>query len=497
MATEGQKSQPLDCELCIVGAGYAALNALNAAAKYLKKGARVVIVDKSSTWGGQWLHQYDFVRLHQPYRMFTAGDQPWTLDRDPSYLATRREVLDHFASVPGRSAGQLELHALFGHAYAGHHVREGRVELDALPMQGASAPVRIRAKRLLIGTGIDIAPLPAYPLSSTRVRSVAVSDPVLTSREFLDGRDPVYIIGSGKTAMDCARHLIQNRGARRREINVIAGSGMWFMVRDNIYPSGARRFVRGTVNADLFLTVAKLFDGQNEAEIMEHLRRRGCTHTVWGVAGNCRIGLMSLAEKAELRAGVDHVFHGHLVDVDGTRMTMRQGDVLQEHNVPAGSYFINCTTHLRGGPHQPVLRDSGLVCAPQFALGLTGMSAYFLTHLWFRDQLSAIAPLLYRFDVDVKPKLRFTPHLGLMIMANMLMVSPRLPPSIAGKYEGDFNRWYPLYRRVPMLARLSANRGMLLDKAERFVKLRFSDTSEFVPALSRPVTSLASDSVYA
>src|SRR6266700_5767901 len=56
-----------DCELCIVGAGYAALNALNAAAKYLNKGDRVVVIDRNETWGGQWLGQYDFIRLHQPY----------------------------------------------------------------------------------------------------------------------------------------------------------------------------------------------------------------------------------------------------------------------------------------------------------------------------------------------------------------------------------------------------------------------------------------------
>src|SRR5271155_3851294 len=90
----------LDCDLCIVGAGYAALNGLNAAAKYLKKGQRVVLIDKNPTWGGQWVHQYDFVRLHQPYRMFTAGDQPWALKSDPSHLATRREVLDHLGTVP-------------------------------------------------------------------------------------------------------------------------------------------------------------------------------------------------------------------------------------------------------------------------------------------------------------------------------------------------------------------------------------------------------------
>ena len=69
--------------------------------------------------------------LHQPYALFTAGDQRWTLDRDRSHLATRREELDHLASVPAISAGHLEVTALFRHEYRGHRISEGRVEIDA------------------------------------------------------------------------------------------------------------------------------------------------------------------------------------------------------------------------------------------------------------------------------------------------------------------------------------------------------------------------------
>src|SRR5687768_3347304 len=115
----------IECSLCIIGAGYAGLNALNVAAKYLRPGERVVLIDKNEGWGGQWIHQYGFVRLHQPYRMFTAGDQPWKLARDASYLATRSEVLEHLSSVPEVSAGHLELRPLFGHAYVGHRIRGG------------------------------------------------------------------------------------------------------------------------------------------------------------------------------------------------------------------------------------------------------------------------------------------------------------------------------------------------------------------------------------
>ena len=475
MTTDGRATDSLDCDLCIIGAGYAALNGLNAAAKHLTKGARVVVIDKNATWGGQWLHQYDFLRLHQPYRMFTAGDQPWTLDRDRSHLATRREVLDHLASVPDLSARQLELKPLFGHVYQGHSLREGRVEVLAAEISGTKPAKRIRAKRLLNGIGVDVKPLPAYPLSSTRVRSVAPSDPLLCEPEFLQGNDPVYIIGSGKTAMDVARHLLQHRSAARREINVIAGSGMWFFVRDNLYPTGAQRYLRGTLNSDMFLTMCELYNGQNDAEIMESFRRKGYVHAVWGQAGNCRLGLLSLAERDELCAGVDRVFHGHLIDVEGTSMTIRADGSLQAHKVPEGAYFINCTTHFLQAPHQPVLQDSGLVCAPQHALGLTGTSAYVLTHMWLRGELGAVAHELFRMRIDVEPKVRFATNLGLMAMANVTLINAHLPMKILAGYEGDYNKWYPPYRRLPLLARMLKNRHMLLEKAQRILRLRFSD----------------------
>lgn len=468
---ESPVGKTLDCELCVVGAGYAALNGLNAAAKYLKQGERVVVVDKNSTWGGQWLHQYDFVRLHQPYQMFTAGDQPWKLRREPSYLATRGEVLDHLASVPPISAGHLEITPLFGHAYRSHRIHEGRAEIDAAPV-GGGPTVRIRARRLLKATGTDIESLPPFRLSSTRIRSVAVSDPVLMTGEFVDSNAPVYIIGSGKTAMDCARHVARSG----RSVNILAGGGMWFFVRDNLYTLGAGRFTGGGVlTGDLFLRMAQLFDGQNESDVMQVFERDGFALNVFGQAANCRYGILSFAEREAIRRGVDEVHRGHLVDVDGTRMVLRDGTQQREVKVPNGAWFINCTSHLRHIPHEPILQDSGLVCAPQFALGFTGTSAYYVTHLWFRDELARVAPELFRGRVDVEPKLRFAPQVALMVMANLALVSARLPLSIPANFRGDFNKWYPLYRQLPMLARITASRGEILRKAERLLRRRFAD----------------------
>ena len=53
------------CDLCIVGGGYASMNALDAASTYLPEKSRVVIVGKGSRWGGHWVEEYAFVKLHE------------------------------------------------------------------------------------------------------------------------------------------------------------------------------------------------------------------------------------------------------------------------------------------------------------------------------------------------------------------------------------------------------------------------------------------------
>ena len=82
MQTRQQHQQRAD--LVILGGGYAAVNALEAASFHLPEGARVFVVAREAGWGGQWVEQYEFVRLHQPYRAFTAGKREWDLGRIPA-----------------------------------------------------------------------------------------------------------------------------------------------------------------------------------------------------------------------------------------------------------------------------------------------------------------------------------------------------------------------------------------------------------------------------
>jgi hypothetical protein len=80
--------------------------------------------------------------------------------------------------------------------------------------------------------------------------------------------------------------------------------------------------------------------------------------------------------------------------------------------------------------------------------------------------------------VDVEPKLRFGPQLSLMIMANSTLAFAKLPRSIPGKFVGDFNKWYPRHRQLPMFARVLTGQSGIQRKAARLLPLRFSDSPD-------------------
>src|SRR3978361_48000 len=71
-AADGSTSSVETCEVCIVGAGVTGLNALFVASQYLRRGQRVILVDRRRRAGGMWVDTYPYVRLHQPHPMFTA-----------------------------------------------------------------------------------------------------------------------------------------------------------------------------------------------------------------------------------------------------------------------------------------------------------------------------------------------------------------------------------------------------------------------------------------
>ena len=49
----------------------------------------VVLIDRGYRWGGHWADQYAFCKLHQPYKMYTAGEREWSITKGVGVLYTK------------------------------------------------------------------------------------------------------------------------------------------------------------------------------------------------------------------------------------------------------------------------------------------------------------------------------------------------------------------------------------------------------------------------
>ena len=227
-------------ELIIVGAGISGLNALAVASDYLSAHDRVVLVDGRHRAGGMWVDTYAFVRLHQPYPIFTAGDIAWQLEEPASHLATREEVLDHLGHCVEVARAKVDLEQRFGWEYVGHAEADGEVAVTLRGPDGRSET--LSTKRLIKAYGNNVVPSSPLPISSAAVRSTTPEELPLAIASHPEDRGPIWIIGSGKTAMDVALMLRRERPGR--ELNMVAGSGTMFSRRETFFPTGSEALVR-------------------------------------------------------------------------------------------------------------------------------------------------------------------------------------------------------------------------------------------------------------
>lgn len=160
------------CDVCIVGA-----------------------VDRRQRVGGMWVDTYQYVRLHQPHPMFTAGNIQWTLGPDRSYLATKAEVLDHFQHCLNVIKQRLQVDEFFGWAVESHDDTDGIVRITCRSLDGQR--VVIEAKQLIKAYGFQAKPNEPLEISSERILSVSPDFCEMRCGEMRASDTPVWIIGGG------------------------------------------------------------------------------------------------------------------------------------------------------------------------------------------------------------------------------------------------------------------------------------------------------------
>ncbi|ORW55122.1 potassium transporter [Mycolicibacterium peregrinum] len=449
---------PEDCDVCIVGAGLCGMNALFVASTYLRPDQKIILIDRRPRVGGMWVDTYPYVRLHQPHPMFTAGNIKWTIGREPSYLATKPEVLDHFGYCLQQIRQRVRVEEHYGWDFQSADTSDGAVQVTCRDGDGELRT--IRTPRLIKAYGVRVMPNEALELSSERVRSVSPDSCDVRSGEIHDTNTPVWVIGSGKTAMDTAHALITSSPGR--EVNMVAGSGTFFASRDRFFPAGARRWAGGTSLTKMSIEMTRLFDGTNEDEVARWF------HSAYGTcptqqADHYVAGVLSEAENATISAGLNDVVMDHLVDVvdsnGAAELVFRTG---ARKAVTPGSWIVNCTGYLTKGehPYEPYVSGDGSVLSIQLrsaTVHLTSFAAYFATHLMFLGKLNTVP--LYELDLqDLAQKSKKSLVYAMFTLAqhNLSLISDAVPVSVFRECGLDFNRWYPMPRQLSATARFMA-----------------------------------------
>lgn len=464
MTTQTEATTVLDmqrCALVIVGAGIAGLNALYAASRYLKPTDKVLLVERHMRAGGMWTETYDYVRLHQPHPMFTAGDIPWTLGQPPAHLATRQEVLAHFAHCLAELRQRVTLVEYYGYDYLGHEEAQEagvwHVNVDIAPLTGGGRPLRIRADHCVKAFGFRIPENAPLTFSSTQLVSLAPQDEAL----FAPSVAPVYVIGGGKTGMDTAHHLLARFPAR--EVHIVVGKGTLFTNRNKAFPAGLARWWGGHTTLDMFLDLALRFDGDNEAQVRDHFRDRYAV-SLGANYEHFVLGLLSEEENAFIARGIAGTIEDYVedvVDIDCVpTMRLRSGAT---RRVAPGTVFVNCTGYVMRVAHdyEPYRSEHGCVVSvqPTSAIHiLTTFAAYFLVHLLYLGKLDTLP--LYEMDQETlfRTNKVAAPYAAMVqILLNTMLIVNATPFSVIDHCGLDFDRWYPLPRRLLNALRLKRN----------------------------------------
>jgi thioredoxin reductase len=470
-------SQPLPvetCDVCIVGAGIAGLNALFAASQYLSRDNKVILIDRRPRVGGMWVDVYSYVRLHQPHPMFTAGDIEWTIGKDRGHLATKREVLEHLQYCVEVIKERVRVDEYFGWDFESEEEANGIVRVTC--SAGDGRELVVETKRFIKAYGFAVTPNEPLEISSKRIHSVSPDYCDIRAGDIRESKAPVWIIGGGKTAMDTAHTLINAYPGR--QINLVAGQGTFFAERDRFFPAGTRRWWAGTPLNSVAAQIGRHYDGTNEVEVRDWFRTSYSTFLT-PQADNYVLGVLSAAENDTISAGLNDVVMDYLEDVvdcnGSTELLFRSGST---KSIEPGSWIVNCTGYvgLRDDIHyEPYVSASGAVVSINLrsaVLHLPAFMGYYLGHLLFLDKLRDLP--LYEIDLQQlrqRSPAAFPYVIFVLAQHNLSLIYDNVPSRVVNGNALDFDKWYPLPRRLPGLARF-----VLTHRREREHQRRVLDT---------------------
>lgn len=493
-----------EAELVIIGAGYAGLNALVTANKYLKPGQHAIIADVRSDFGGQWNDTYSYVRLHQPHQLFTVCDKPWDLNRGYEwYLATGAEVLEHLQETGREEMKQHGTETLFEHRYVSHHVHDDEVHVKFEDIKKGNALVTVKTRRLIHACQLSHPKIQPLKLSSTNVRSItpnSLPDIIKQCKSKSKGnadagrRCHFVTVGSGKSALDTIAYI--NAELPEAKHSIVAGNGMAFLTRDNYLPkTRTGRYFGGETLFNMLADAVLAWDGTNEKAVLKDLLNSGRMVSTVEDPYACYLAIVSLEEQKNIDRVLDgNIVKGRMSDIvddedddmsgtpkivmqDGTRRCI-PGLELTSNNVEMIGekeeiFVINCTARLfEDNPPQPLVSGNGMVLCTQIGLILPGPTATMMTHMWFLGKLSQETQNRF-YRVHLQPhgqeKQQFFFKASLAMLNNMTVMMDVLPFSVLMNDRTSPIKWFPMFRQVMCMARMKLLKKSLAEKCDHML----------------------------
>mmetsp|Transcript_12526 Transcript_12526/g.17990 ORF Transcript_12526/g.17990 Transcript_12526/m.17990 type:complete len:541 (+) Transcript_12526:167-1789(+) len=250
---------PEQVDYLIVGAGATGFAFADTLLHHSAPSTSVLMIDKNSSPGGQWVDSYGFVRLHQPSDMYgvetmklepSGEDCSAAKNGEEAHRATRVEILEYYDRVTKVLEEKYDFHFVGDTAFDVSQLDEEEGE-EIVVEEGASTDLHqhyryklpggrsIMAKKIVDARylqpdlPIHVPPKFKFPevINVVPVNTLAETDKL---KQQQSETKHYVIIGAGKTGMDAIVHLIQHEHVNPDNILWIVPNEAWITARENI-----------------------------------------------------------------------------------------------------------------------------------------------------------------------------------------------------------------------------------------------------------------------
>jgi len=259
----------LSCDYLVIGAGAASLAFIDTLLTELPS-TKVVLVDKNAAPGGHWVHDYDFVTLHQPSLLYGVaskqlegnwmtncilkGTLPW------KHQATKKEILAYFQKFVDEKVASGQLQYFPECEYDFGAVQHNDTTTHAFASLGGNAKYTVQVKYKLVNGILGECKIPAQCPPQ-----FAVDDGItlLTPNQLYDSyqqgsankentpiKKKYIVLGCGKTAMDTVVYLLRTMKVKPDDISWIIPADVWMLAREGPNGGGPWSYPRALLEAE-------------------------------------------------------------------------------------------------------------------------------------------------------------------------------------------------------------------------------------------------------